>query len=359
MATQQQPAFPAAPMVVPPGFRWSPEDVTRQQTRSTFLRVGPIQRTRQGTNANSKPVRALSGAVGKSWSSADPAEQSVIFNIEKRITGTPENVRLALQYAGISDAEINRVIAQSINAQNYQTTQAQAYQREIEAHKAKGRNTPLQQGYQIPEIIWFAENIKAATVVNSRSGDAAGRAGGAARGGARSLLGAYQLVAQGTQGKVIDVTNIDDVTGVGYKTKPMPKTTAGGFGAGAIPIVSQNFDKYVRALELIFGPEARQQFPGEIEQVRLSMQARPVFAGQPAAQGQPRFPGFPQQQPAQQGGFPAPPQQGGFPAPRPGATMAQAPVLRATGAPVPNVNSPVRTMGAGPAGMAPFGQVRQ
>ena len=338
MATNQQLAFPAAPMVVPAGFRWSLEDIARQEKRNTFLRVGPIRRVRQGANANAKPVRALSGAIKTSWNSQNPEEQQAIFNLRYRITGTAENIRQALTFAGYGDVEINKVIAESITRDNFNASEAQAYNAEVEAHGAHKVGRPQQEGFGLAEINWLADNIRSATFVSSRSGENAGRqagAGGAPRGGGRTLAGAYSVVANSNNGKVIDVSGIDDTTGTGYKTIDRPKS--GKFGVMNIPIVSRSLEKYVRALEIIFGAGAQQQFANEIATVQGSMQAvpRPPVVGQ--AQG------FPQQ-------F----AQAGFLAPRPGATIAPAPLLRAAGAPVPAVLSPPKTMGGPAGGMGTF-----
>lgn len=338
----QQAAFPGAPMVVPSGFRWSVADAERQATRRSFLRVGPIRRTKQGANANPVRFRSLSGAVKKSWSSTDPEELNTIFNVQYRITGTPENVRLALQYAGVPAQEIERVIADSITANNYQTTKAREYQQELAAYQGRVRAGPSQPGYGINELLWFAQNLPAAYSVNNRgttTGKAAGRAAGRG-GGGKSLLAAYQAAA--ASGKFVDVSNIDNVTGAGYKTrKTRPKTVQGGVGTADIPIVSKDLENYIRALEIIFGPDARQQYAAQIEQVRGMLAPAPTVVAMQAA----RFPGAPAQ--------------AGFPPLRPGAALVGAPVLQTAGAPAPAVASPLRTYGAAASGMLPFQTVRQ
>jgi hypothetical protein len=342
MANQQLAAFPGQAQVIPAGFRWSEEDARRQRAKGSFLRVGAVHSTATGKNANSKPVRQLSGAVRKSWSSADPEEYNTIFNIQYRITGTPDSVRLALQYAGVPVQEVERAIADSITGQNYLTTRAREYQQEIQAHQARGREAPRQPSYDIPTLIYLAENIKSAEFVSNRgaqAGAAGGRAVGQGGGNRKSLAAAYQAVATDGQGKVLDVTNIDDVTGAGHKRKNQPRTAQGGVGAGNIPIVTKDPAKYVRALELLFGADARQTYANEIEQVRRTLEVVPV-RGQPAR-------------------FPAAQPQLGFPPLRPGAAMAAAPMLQTVGAPVPAVASPVRTLGGGAPGMMSFQQLRQ
>lgn len=334
----QQVAFPGAAMAVPAGFKWSVEDAERQAARRSFLRVGPIRRTKQGANANAKPVRSLSGAVKKSWSSADPDELNTIFNVQYRITGTPENVRLALQYANVPAQEIERVIADSITANNYRTTKALEYQQELAAYQGRARAEPSQPGYNINELLWFAQNLPAAYSVNTRGtavGKQAGRAAGRG-GGGKSLAAAYQAAV--ASGKFVDVSNIDSVTGAGYKTrKALPKTAQGGVATADIPIVSKDPERYARALEIIFGPDARQRYAAQIEQVRASLAPAPQQLAQPV-------------------GAVA---RTGFPPLRPGAALAGAPMLQPAGAPAPAVASPLRTYGAPASGMLPFQTLRQ
>ena len=348
MATNQQLTFPMTAVSVPAGFRWSPEDVKRQQERNGFIRVGTLRTTRTGANANAKPVRALSGAI-KKWNSADPEEQNAIFNLQYRITGTPENIRTALAYANVPPAEIERVIAESITRDNFATTQLAAYNAELAAHKSHKTTGAKVRSYTISDLVWFANNLPNAKVVSTRAAGAAGAApaGRAAGGGRRTLAGAYNAAAQSPTPKYIDVSGIDDTTGVGYKT--LTKAPRGVIGVTTLPIVSRSFDKYVRALELIFGAGAREQFAAEIEAVRQqAVPQRPA-----AAAG-----GFPTAFAA-----PAAPLAQGFPVAeaRPGAALAPAPVLRAAGAPVPAAASPLRTMGGGTpgAGMVPFRQTVQ
>ena len=420
MATNQQSTFPAVPIVIPPGFKWAFGDIALQKDRNTFIRVGPIRHTRQGANVNAKPVRALSGAIKTSWNSQDPEEQHVIFNLEYRITGTPANISQALTYAGYGPDEIKNVINTSIARDNYANDQR--YYNEINAHKALKAGRVQGAEYDIPALIWFATNIRSATYISSRTGDAgaARQAGAPPRGGGRTLIGAYKAVSQNNNGKVVDVSGIDDATGTSYKTIIRPKN--GKFGVMTIPIVSRTLDKYIRALNIIFGAGAETRFAVEIEMVRQSIDAvpRPPPVGQQFAPQQGGFPGFPQQaaqqyapqpgfpqaaaqqyapqaaaqqyapqaaaqQYAPQPGFPQPaaqqyapqapveqyapqapvqqyaPQQADFleAAPRPGAFLAPEPVLRQTGAPFAAVGSPPRTMGAPMGGMFPYSEVAQ
>src|SRR4030042_5798810 len=98
-----QPQFPPTINVIPAGFRWNREAAKTAAERGAFIRVGGAQIGR----------RTLTGAR-RAWARADPEENRTIFLLDHRVTGTPEAVRTALQYAGFSDADINAAIANAV-----------------------------------------------------------------------------------------------------------------------------------------------------------------------------------------------------------------------------------------------------
>lgn len=269
MATTQ-PQFP--PMnVIPAGFRWTTEAATAAAEKGSFLRVGGDTVTR----------RTLSGAK-KSWARDKPEENRSIFLLEHRITGTPENVRTALQYAGFSEDEINRAIANAITAENYQTTKAADYDAELARYAATRRTKPAVEGYDYEQILWFGQNIKSAQI-GTKTGEARGAVAVGGRAGPTESL-ADKIRKLGAD-KVLDVSNMDVNTGKGVRTVPTPKTAKSGkFGTKRVPIISNNIDKYVRALELAYGADARTQFAQDIQQVSNALMGPgapvPVQGGQ-------------------------------------------------------------------------------
>lgn len=309
MATTQ-PQFPII-NVVPPGFRVTDDAIKAAAERGGFIRVGGNQAGR----------RTLSGAK-RAWSSDKPEENRSIFLLDYRVTGTPENVTTALQYAGVAEDEINRAIANAVTRENYQTTKAEEYQAELDRYAATRRTKPAVEGYDWEQILWFGQNIKSAQI-GTKTGEARGAVAVGGRAGTTESL-ADKLRKLGP-GKVLDVSNMDLATGKGVRTVPAPKTAKSGkFGTNRVPIISNKVDQYVRALELAYGADAQIQFAQDIQQVR---QALTMPGAQMAApQGQ----GVTQVRP------PSPPR---VPSPALGATIAPAPTFQAPRVTTPRIGT--------------------
>jgi len=294
--------------VVPAGYRWSAEAAKKAGDKSAFIRVGGTQVTK----------RFLSGAR-RSWTSTKPEEQQTIFHTTYRITGTPENVRAALTYAGVSPDQIQQVLDTAITRDNFNTTMAAEVQRELAAHEALKRAKPVTEGYDWPQILWFAQHIKEA-VISTKAGEQKGGLVSPGRaGGGESLA---EKIRKLQSGKVLDVSEMDINTGKGVRTKPAPKTAkTGKFGTGRIPIISNNIDKYIRALQLAYGPDAEQTYAQDIQAVRDTL----LRAGAPAMVSPPPLIRAPS------------------PVTAPGATLAPPPqFVPATTGTVPRVASPPR-----------------
>lgn len=315
--------------VVPAGFRWTQDAAQKAADKGLFLRVGGPQVTR----------RFLSGAK-RSWASADENENRAIFHPTYRITGTPEAVRTALQYAGLDAAAIQNVLATAITGDNYDKAGAQAYNAEIARHEELKGNKQPTEGYDFGQILWFGKNIKSA-VIQTKAGEQKGVVTGAGRAGAGESLS--EKIGKLPAGKVLDVSNMDINTGKGVRTVAAPKTAKSGkYGTARVPIISNDIDRYVRAIRLAYGADAETTFANDIAVVRqaLSGGQPPVFAGATVAPLVTRAPS---------------------PTRVPGATLAPVPVFTATGAAVPRIASPtVRTMGgAGLPAIPALGALRQ
>jgi len=276
MATQPQ--FPTI-NVVPAGFRWTPDAAKTAQERGAFLRVG----------GQAVGRRTLSGAR-RAWAKLDnPDESRTIFLLAHRITGTPENVSTALNYAGFPQADINAAIAGAITRDNFQSTMAQAFNDEIARHAATKRVKPQAEGYEWDQILWFGQNIKSAQI-GTKPGELRGAVVAGGKAGAGDSL-AEKLRKLGP-GKVLDVSNMDLATGKGVRSIPSPKTAKSGkFGTTRIPIISNKLDTYVRALELAYGADARTTYAQDVEQVRLALTGAPALAAVPRAPSPTRVPG--------------------------------------------------------------------
>lgn len=299
--------------VVPSSYKWTREAAMKAAEKGQFIRV----------SATSLGKRFLSGAK-RSWASNDPNLNQTVFSTQYRISGTPDNIRTALKYAGVSDEEINNVLANAITRDNYQTTMKNAYDQEISGYQNIKGNKPMTQGYELSQIIWFAQNLKKAQVV-TKTGEQRGAVGSKGSRGGQSIA---EKIRNLGPDRVIDVSNMDTNTGKSYTTIARPKSNKGGkIGTDRIPIVSNNINNYIRALQLAYGPGAEQQYAADIDLVRRTIEAgraNPTLAVQP---GVPSFAGVPR--------MASPPRV-------PGATLAPTPVFSTA---VPSVATPPRSLG--------------
>jgi len=339
MAQQAGNLFQTTISVVPPGFKWTPDQAKKAAEHNKYIRVG-------GEKIGS---RFLSGAK-RSWDKSDALENETVFQPQLRISGTPENIRYALTYAGYSQEQINEFLNYVITKDNYQTTM----RHEVEAEKqrrdqSEGAKTSSKPLYTLNQILWFHANIKSA-VIRNNSGQQKGSVSSPGRAGAGESLA--EKIANIKPGKVLDVSGMDLTTGKGVRTVNIPKTNRSGKygaiinGAYHAPIISNNFEAYRRAIELGY-PGREHEFAQDIEIVRQALthtRTQAAVAPNFGAQLTPQVPA-PQ--------VPAPQVQVQVPVPQvqsrtPGATIAPPPVFTAA-VPnaVPRVASPVTTVGGG------------
>jgi hypothetical protein len=325
MAQQATPFLPTI-NVVPNGFKWSLEAANRARQKGSFIRVGG-----QGTTR-----RFLSGAK-RSWASTDPAENRTVFHTGYRITGTPENINIALTYAGVAADQINQVLASVITSENWNTTMADEVAKELALRDGLKEAKPATDGgYSWEQIMWFAQNLKTA-IIATKTGEQKGGVTSPGRAGAGESFA--EKVRKLPQGKVIDVSGMDINTGKGIRTVNAPRSwKSGKYGSidavtrlYRIPIISNDLNKYIRAVELAYGVEAAATtHAADIEVVRqgLANTAAPPVPG--------FMPGAVPTAPAP-GGVPIAPLRAATPPRVPGATIAPAPVFTAA---VPRVASP-------------------
>jgi hypothetical protein len=251
--------------VVPAGFRWSADAAEKARQKGAFLRVGGAQVSR----------RFLSGAR-RSWGSTKPEENQTIFHTGFRITGTPDAVSMALQYAGVSAQQIQEVLQTSINRDNFATTMADTVRQELEAHAAAKQAKPVAEGYEWDQILWFGQNIKTA-VIATKTGEQKGAVTSPGRAGAGESLA--EKIKKLAPGKVIDVSNMDINTGKGARTINAPKTAKSGkFETGRVPIISNNVEKYIRGIQLAYGADGEAAYAQDIQVVRQALNAAPTPA---------------------------------------------------------------------------------
>lgn len=250
--------------VTPPGYNYSPEAVAKAAAAGKFLHVG---------GEKSVTKRTLSGAPGY-WNSDDPDEQRIIYIAEPayRLTGTPEQVAQSLRYRSIGPAEIQRVIDNAITRDNYNTTKAKEV--EVEMAKAEAAKTvkPKKPAYTLENCIYFASKLDQAKILSKGASNGAGVAVSGGKRGNRSASLAQRLAKLGPN-KVLDVSAIDMQTGSGAVPKPTPGENArsGKYGTNNIPIISNNLEKYRRAIELAYGAQGLQTYAGDIDLVASAL----------------------------------------------------------------------------------------
>lgn len=271
MASSKQ-SFPApsAPFVAPinvinNGYKWSQAAADAAAAKGAFIRVGKGKVTR----------RYLSG-FARTWESSDTNEHRTIFSLDARITGLPEDVRAALKYANVVDENIDAIIANAITKDNYQTTKKQDFDDELAARNSLKETKPSVAGYEWPQIVWFATNIKSATVI-TKNGESKEKvtATSVSNNASASKTLAEKVKSIG-RGKVMDVSDMQWATGKGARARDIPKTSKTGkfgFNLDKVPVISNNYDQYVTALKHIYGPGAETEFAYEIEEMRKALSA--------------------------------------------------------------------------------------
>jgi len=257
------PQFPVMPTVIQNGFKWSRTAAGNASKLGGYVRVGGQSATR----------RFLSGAR-KSWASTDPNENRTIFLPDYRISGTPENVRTALQYAQEDPAQIENSIRNAITRENVDGAMRGLYDAEIQAtcdikrQRQSGNNKEVY-GLDVVEYLGRRDVLKGADIV-TKTGESKGPARSPGRAGPTKSLATK--LRELPSDKVLDVSNMDMATGKGVRTITKPKSPkTGKHGASGVPIVSNNLERYVEAIRLAYGPEGVNTYAPQIAMVRESL----------------------------------------------------------------------------------------
>lgn len=249
MATNVTKAKTVKAVSVPAGIRWSQEDAQKALAKRAFIRVG-------GKNVT---YRYISGAL-RSWNSDKQDERSTLFNLQYRITGTPESITEALTQGGLTQAQVTRALSDSISAENVQShAVARLYSEELVALEELRKSTATTEttlSYTLADIISLGERVKDATIIKpSKTGGKSTPTAGTLRG--PSLKD--RLAGLGSD-KVLDVSNMDRQTGKSVRSVARPKSSRGGkFLSQQLPIVSNNLDNFTAAIRLIHGTTSGHQ----------------------------------------------------------------------------------------------------
>lgn len=244
------------PTSVPNGFKWSAKAAEKAVERRYFIRVGGKSATK----------RYISGAE-RAWKKTKPDEYNSVFSLETRLTGTPDNIATALQYAGYTSSDITSFLGNAITRENFQTSPfAELYQDEKSAHLTckKDPKTCPEQGYELDTLHWFIQNLAVAKCVN-KTGETKCEIKKGKTGPAKSLAERIKLL--GPQ-DLLDVSNMDEFTGKGVtKTKKKTQTRTGKYFVGNVPFLSNNLTKYISALKIAYGEKGPDMYRNEVEEL--------------------------------------------------------------------------------------------
>lgn len=324
------------------GFAWTKEKAQKFNDEGKLMYVGGGKLGR----------RTLSGAL-KSWKK--PGEENVIYIVdpEFRITGTPDNIRTALKGAGVDSRTIENAINSAITIENYRDENTMQFSDEwaneiasVDAIKQRCGSTKACK-YNFADLTALARLYKEngfepATTAGTGNKN---KTTVSVRGNNLSLQERANRAQQ--DNKVLDVSDLD-AKGKGAKTiQPalsyIPGTTPailttrdGRLSYPGIPILSNNFDTYMQALETIYTPQELEvpAIVEGIEAMRRSFasgrlaQKTPTKRTTKVAQGSPKGRGSPKTIKA------------------PGKKMANAPILKQASSRSPTKQA-TRTIGGG------------
>ncbi|MEM2986859.1 MAG: hypothetical protein QXV60_02040 [Nitrososphaerota archaeon] len=232
---------------VPLGFRWSKDLAEKAKSKGQFIKVG---------GSRTKKVY-LKDAI-KFWNSPSPDDQKIIFNFETRLAGTPEDVTTALKYAKFNNDEIVRIIGDSVTKDNYLFNQNYKNEMQLFPSPVKKRETT-----SLQDVLSLLGNVEELKIQGSKT-PTKRKTKASPKPEFSPVKKAYENLVQG---KVIDVSKLED-TGKGYRTVKDPKVTRTKVKSSTLPIITNDVDKYVTALKLIFGPDAESKYSKDIQEVK-------------------------------------------------------------------------------------------
>lgn len=247
--------------VVPAGLRWTLKGAENHLEKRTFIRVGGDKIT----------TRILSGAP-RSWKKDDPEESLTVFNLQYRITGTPENITAALRSyeEPFGDEQIAEILADCISKDNYQTTKKEEYEEETNACKGLKQDKVAVVHYTTEQLLWFGspETMKNMKVENKKSNASS----------ANTSLVKTRVSPGGTLTERVEKLNTGvsllDVSGMdekfkGVLTKPIPKTNKSGkVWSDQLPFLTDDYDKYYRAVHHVYGDEGILKYADALAEVK-------------------------------------------------------------------------------------------
>ena len=260
-------SLPVAANKTPTGLKFNLDKVSDLRANGFFLRVN--------TEGKIPSKRRISGAL-KSWQS--PKEADTVFVEQYRLTGTAQAVYEALVYAGVDERLAKDLVErESISSCNYQTSDV--FARESQSKNVARVRVVQTSGISSQDLSRLADLIRhkkdEVVVSNAKeSGSTKPKRGSKSASTSRRSKTLKEKYDNLKDGQVLDVSGIDTSTGDGASAIKTPKE--GGRStkvwSGDVRVVSNNLEKYVAALEMIFGDAAR--FSAEVADVRQKLHTR-------------------------------------------------------------------------------------
>lgn len=231
--------------VVGRGMRWTRDQARKAQETHTYIKVG----------GNGGEL-LLTGAQ-RQWKK--PATAAVIYIPALRMAGNPADIAQLLQTLQVPQDQIAQYLASAYTAANTAEggPMAAQFAAEVAAAQAYRDAQKAARGaqYQAPAVTldvlaaWAAQLPQAQTVTARTAtagatavAGAGGRAASPKRGGRKKSL-AERLRAAQTAGKVLDVSNLENIKMV---TRPTGKTAK--IGPAGVPVVSSSFENFAAAM---------------------------------------------------------------------------------------------------------------
>lgn len=251
------------------GLFWSKEDAQKALSKHSFIRV---------SNSDKRSQRQISGAE-RVWSV--PETQDEIYLIRYRISGKSDDIKSALLNAGYPASQVELALAEAVTFENYKIPNAEGGRKEDYDHeleklhifRQEEKEYKARQNVDWSTLLKIAANTKRAHIImKERTGSPRKTSRG------RTLIEKFDDV-QGSEGKIIDVSNLrEDGKGTTIRGKPTTERAKGVYIPG-VPIISNSQEKYLRALEMLyenekFGSESDYQGAINAAQAKFSRKAK-------------------------------------------------------------------------------------
>lgn len=243
-------------------YAWDADRARKAEEKSQFIFVG---------GKNKKQSMRLFSGTYKKWTRENPQDKDLIFLSDYRIMGKREDVAKTLSSIGKTQSEIDSILKNAITFNNFNTTKKGEVEKEL-ANIMKKRKVKEQEGVRLSD-----EDVK--TMSKSRKFSLVPKEGTSERpkrarketSRKKSLKEKYEALGED---EVLDVSNMDPETGAGVRKKKWPSKKGSKVhdSKKRLHLLTNDLDKYVRAIEVIFGSSSG--YEDEIEEVRSLLQEK-------------------------------------------------------------------------------------